>query len=165
MKVTRFDPTVTSVLAALCGDRVEPSQAEQAHVKMAAIRAMVDGECAINPGVKFVRTDPTIVTPREAAAEFMENNPELMKRLGDGEGVVLQAVSDAFTILSIGVVYASVCTSLTVEEATEALNRAAPTGISSAWALSDDKTFANGTPMPCPCEPNPATHKHYLFNC
>jgi hypothetical protein len=45
-----------------------------------------------------------------------------------------------------------------------------PTGITSKWRKSKDKTFAAGgvggaLPNPCPCNTCPKTHKHYLFNC
>lgn len=72
---------------------------------------------------------------------------------------------DDFTIYSEGVVCTSVCTSLSIEVATERLNVECPTGISSRWKLSSDTTFAGGTPMPCVCPDYPETHKHYLFNC
>ncbi len=70
-----------------------------------------------------------------------------------------------FTAYSVGFVCASVCTSLSVDEATERLNKEYPTGISSQWKLSTDTVFASGTPMPCICPDHPETHKHYLFNC
>lgn len=70
-----------------------------------------------------------------------------------------------FTAYSVGICCASVCTSLTPEDAEHQLNLEYPTGISSTWKLSEDKTFAGGKPMPCVCPDHPDTHKHYLFNC
>ena len=70
-----------------------------------------------------------------------------------------------FEIYSIGIVCASVCTSLTPGEAELALNVEHPTGISTRWTLSEDKTFGDGvSPMPCGCPDHPG-NKHYLFNC
>ncbi len=69
-----------------------------------------------------------------------------------------------FEAYSVGIVSASVCTSLTVKEATELLNDEHPTGISSKWSLSKDKTFRTGQTNGCNC-PDYAGNKHYLFNC
>lgn len=69
-----------------------------------------------------------------------------------------------FTIYSSGLVYCSVCSSLTLEETTARLNTEQPTGIASPWALADEP-FKGGEPNPCPCNSNPETHKHYLFVC
>lgn len=70
-----------------------------------------------------------------------------------------------FEVYSMGPVYCSVCSSLSVEETTRRLNWEYPTGISSRWQLSKDATFRTGQPNPCPCNEHPDTHKHYLFNC
>ena len=67
--------------------------------------------------------------------------------------------------ISTGLCYATVCTSLPLEEVAAAVNRAAPTGISSPWGLSSDETFADGEPNPCVCPDHPETHKHYLLEC
>lgn len=72
--------------------------------------------------------------------------------------------SQEFTAYAVGVVHASVCTSLSVTEATERLNTEYPTGISSDWKLSDE-AFASGETNPCACHDFPQTHKHYLFVC
>lgn len=69
-----------------------------------------------------------------------------------------------FEAYNIGFVCASICTNMTVEEATEELNAQHPTGISSQWQPSEDKTFVGGQPNPCPCDQDP-NRKHYLFNC
>ena len=70
-----------------------------------------------------------------------------------------------FHAYSVGICYASACTSLPIEEATARLNDEHPTGISSQWAPSTAPTFRQGSPNPCPCPDHPETHKHYLFNC
>lgn len=69
-----------------------------------------------------------------------------------------------FEIYNLGIVCASVCSSLPVEEVKRRM-ASEPTGISSKWTLSEDKTFSGGQSNPCPCNDNPDTHKHYLFNC
>jgi len=74
-------------------------------------------------------------------------------------------MANDFVAYSVGAVAASVCTSLSVEDATVRLNEQHPTGISSKWSLSEDKYFAdkiheNG----CQC-PDYPENKHYLFTC
>lgn len=69
-----------------------------------------------------------------------------------------------FETYSVGIVSASVCTSLSVDEAAKRLNVEQPTGISSKWSLSTDKTFSGGEPNGCDC-PDHRGNKHYLFNC
>lgn len=73
-------------------------------------------------------------------------------------------MSKDFEAYSVGLMSASVCTSLPLEDATNRLNAEHPTGISSKWRKSDDD-FRSGQINPCPCEKHPKTHKHYLFNC
>jgi hypothetical protein len=69
-----------------------------------------------------------------------------------------------FTIYSIGLIYASVCSSLPADEVAARM-RMEPTGVHH-WVPSTDATFSDGTsPNPCPCEQYPETHKHYLFSC
>lgn len=70
-----------------------------------------------------------------------------------------------FEVYSLGLVAASVCSSLSLEETKKRLNEEHPTGIESQWELSKDKQFRGGQPNPCPCDQHPETHKHYLFNC
>lgn len=71
-----------------------------------------------------------------------------------------------FEAYSVGLVCASVCTSLPIKEATKQLNSDQPTGIDSQWHRSRDKTFSDGkTKNGASCEQHPKTHKHYLFNC
>lgn len=69
-----------------------------------------------------------------------------------------------FHAYSVGIVCASVCTTLSVDEATEQLNREHPTGLDHGWQVSDDPTFASGQPNPTPCERG-GEAMHYLFNC
>lgn len=69
-----------------------------------------------------------------------------------------------FMLYSVGLIAASVCTSLPIEKATERLNLEHPSGVT-PWHPSEDKTFRSGEPNPCPCDRYPETHKHYLFNC
>lgn len=70
-----------------------------------------------------------------------------------------------FTAYSVGLMSASVCTSLPLEQATELLNLEHPTGIGSQWTFAEDEPFADGSANPHECEQQPATHKHYLFHC
>jgi hypothetical protein len=71
---------------------------------------------------------------------------------------------ETFTIYGHGLLYASVCTSLSDEAATERLNFVMPTGTQSAWAIDDEGVFADGTPNPQPCNLN-AENRHILFSC
>lgn len=67
-----------------------------------------------------------------------------------------------FTAYTVGLCYASVCTSLSDEEATERLNTEHPSGVT-PWAIADEP-FASGAPNPNPCE-DEDTHRHILFSC
>lgn len=69
-----------------------------------------------------------------------------------------------FEAYAVGLVCASVCTDLPLDAATARLNHDYPTGISSPWEPSQDATFADGQPNPCPCDETPG-RTHYLFNC
>jgi hypothetical protein len=70
-----------------------------------------------------------------------------------------------FRAYAVGLASASVCTSLSDEDATAQLNTHEPTGIDSQWQISADPTFKNGDPNPRPCHDWPDTHRHILFNC
>lgn len=70
-----------------------------------------------------------------------------------------------FETYRMGLVYASVCTSLPLEVATERLNAEHPTGGQSAWEPSENESFATGQSNPCACNDHPETHRHYLFTC
>jgi len=71
-----------------------------------------------------------------------------------------------FRIYSTGFICMSVCASkdMTREGVEEQANIESPTGISSGWKISEDTTFADGHPMPCPCENDPDC-QHWLLNC
>lgn len=69
---------------------------------------------------------------------------------------------DDFTVYSIGLCYASVCTSLPPEEAERRMNTEIPTGTAREWSIAQEP-FATGADNPCPCEQKPETHKHYLM--
>lgn len=68
-----------------------------------------------------------------------------------------------FEIYATGLLHTSVCTNLTIEEATERLNKELPTGISNGWQLHEGD-FADGHSNSCVCEEN-TNYKHYLFSC
>lgn len=69
-----------------------------------------------------------------------------------------------FIVYSNGICAASVCTSLSVKEATRRINLVNPTGISSRWKPSKE-SFRTGESNPCQCEEYPKTHRHILFVC
>lgn len=73
--------------------------------------------------------------------------------------------AEDFHVYAMGLCNASVCTSLTDEQATARINETNPTGIARTWQLSDNSTFAGGDPHPCPCNEKPDTHRHLLFSC
>lgn len=69
-------------------------------------------------------------------------------------------------VYSLGICAASVCAvnTMTSEEVVAEVNRITPTGISSDWELSSDKTFKNGEPHPCVCESDRG-RQHWLMVC
>lgn len=68
-----------------------------------------------------------------------------------------------FVAYTMGLAYASVCTSLDDDAATARLNREYPTGVAT-WIVSTDSHFADGiNTNPCPCHDQPDTHRHILF--
>ena len=69
-------------------------------------------------------------------------------------------------VYSWGLVSLSACApkDMPIADVTREMNAQHPTGISSKWDVSDEKTFASGQPMPCPCESD-ADRLHYLFHC
>lgn len=77
------------------------------------------------------------------------------------------------SVYSSGAGYCSVCApnDMSIEEITEQVNILNPTGIESKWKLSEDPTFhkkvdyVEPAPNPCPCDQQPETRKHYLFEC
>ena len=89
-------------------------------------------------------------------AGFLDfGSPEaLEKALTAGE-------SEDFVVYNEGLCYASVCSSLPVEEVQARMQRR-PSGTTRGWRLSEE-AFAGGQPNPCPCDQRPDTHKHYVF--
>lgn len=69
-----------------------------------------------------------------------------------------------FNVYSLGICCASVCTSLTDEQATNRLNESHPTGLDHGWSIADE-AFQTGESNPCPCNDAPDTHRHILFVC
>lgn len=69
-----------------------------------------------------------------------------------------------FTAYTVGLCCASVCTSLSVEDATVELNKQHPTGIESQWKPSEDTHFRGGVPNGCDCLDYPG-NKHFLMEC
>lgn len=65
-----------------------------------------------------------------------------------------------FEIIRYTILRVQVCTSLDNEVATERVNTESPTGIPSLWKLLTDEKLG-----PIPCEDNPSTHRHLLFEC
>ena len=68
-----------------------------------------------------------------------------------------------YTLGHQGLVSWAICTSLSQDEAIAYANRMSPTGISSRWALSEDK-LPDGKDNPHDC-PDMPRHKHYLLEC
>ena len=69
-----------------------------------------------------------------------------------------------FEAYSIGLVCASVCTSLPVEDAVKRMNEENPAGNNLSWQLSEDKNFRDGVANGCDCLDCPGK-KHYLLVC
>ena len=71
-----------------------------------------------------------------------------------------------FEVYSYGVTSMSVCVpkKMTKKEIEKRANSAFPTGISSQWHISNNKTFRSGESMPCVCE-NDKNCLHWLLNC
>jgi len=70
-------------------------------------------------------------------------------------------------IYAQGLVSMSICvkSELTKEQIEKQVNILSPTGISSKWSISKDKTFQDGSPNPCDCNEHKGKRKHYLLNC
>ena len=70
-------------------------------------------------------------------------------------------------IYATGICAASVCAPVGMSHAEieELVNEQSPTGIPSPWKISDDESFADGTPCGSPCEARPTTRQHWLVNC
>lgn len=81
--------------------------------------------------------------------------------MSDEKADLLAGNAPAFMILSWGLVSATVCTSLSVEEATKRLNAELPTGISSRWSIAEEL----GAEASTPCAVVPDQRTHLLFTC
>ena len=68
-----------------------------------------------------------------------------------------------YTLGHQGLVSWAICTSLPLAKAIAHANSIGPTGISSRWALSEDK-FPDDKNNPHDC-PDMLGHKHYLLEC
>ena len=70
------------------------------------------------------------------------------------------------SVYANGIVCCSVCvpTSMSREEIEMLVNLKNPTGISCPWKISENKTFADGTEMPCQCNKD-KKRLHYLLEC
>ena len=68
-------------------------------------------------------------------------------------------------VYSNGIVHCSICTNIEGKAMIENMvNAKNPTGLRHGWKISEDKTFANGQPNPCPCGQREG-YKHYLMVC
>lgn len=69
-------------------------------------------------------------------------------------------------IYAKGLVTISVCApaDMAHEEIERLANLEYPTGIESRWTISDEATFADGSPHPGICEGN-ENSRHYLLHC
>lgn len=68
-------------------------------------------------------------------------------------------------VYSYGIVHMSICAEKGATE--EEIVRAAavhPAGGGARWMISEAGEFADGTPMPCPCESDP-DRLHWLVSC
>jgi len=97
----------------------------------------------------------------DSKAEERSNNMNLNAK--EIEKVYRESASDAFMIYSQGMFYASVCSSLGDEETTTKM-QSLPCGTIQGWTPSKNEKFASGELNPSPCNDQPDTHKHYLFN-
>ena len=79
------------------------------------------------------------------------------------EQAITAEEGEDFVVYGEGLIYASVCSSLAQDEVVARMHRRL-CGTHAGWGLSD-KAFKTGEPNPCPCDNQPETHKHYLFEC
>ncbi|MEO3922666.1 hypothetical protein ABGB07_02105 [Micromonosporaceae bacterium B7E4] len=79
------------------------------------------------------------------------------------EAAVPTQQTPEFTRYAEGLVCVSVCTSLPDDAATARINLMPPMGDRGEWVLSEAAEFADGSPHPNPCDINPQTHRHLLF--
>lgn len=76
--------------------------------------------------------------------------------------MAVQADQYEFKIYAMGIVKASVCSSLPPEEVAARMAREI-TGVG-PWVFSREP-FLTGESNPTPCNDKPDTHMHYLFVC
>lgn len=69
---------------------------------------------------------------------------------------------DELVVYREGLCYASVCMSLTDEQA-DALMATRPCGASRGGRRSTGRSFADGRPHPSPCDREPDTRRHLLY--
>lgn len=70
--------------------------------------------------------------------------------------------SETLTVYGEGLVFASVCTSLD-NEAADAAMAARPAVGSRGWIRSAETHFDGGQTNPCPCDQEPDTRRHVLY--
>ncbi len=83
----------------------------------------------------------------------------------EGQALFAYRDTDDFRVYTSGLYYASVCTSLSPEEAERRINEIHPSGTTNGWKLSTDENFHTGGANGCPCQQKPDTHRHLLFEC
>jgi hypothetical protein len=91
--------------------------------------------------------------------ELSENTKRLIRTYE--EWAATNPVSELI-VYSEGLCFASVCTSLDDGELDRRMS-ARPATATHGWVRSTDPYFAGGQPNPCPCELQPETHRHVLF--
>jgi hypothetical protein len=86
-------------------------------------------------------------------------------KAADTDGPVFpKAIGQVFRVYSVGICCCSVCTNLSDSDAEVRVNIEYPTGITTPWKISEDKTFSGGEPHPSPC-PDDSSCRHILFEC
>ncbi len=66
----------------------------------------------------------------------------------------------------VSLLFATCCTSLSIEDATNKMNQVSPTGTKSRWQLAGKDSLPEmwGDCNPCPCSDNPEW-KHLFYIC
>lgn len=69
-------------------------------------------------------------------------------------------------IYKVGLLCCSVCApvEMTPEEVEREVNDKSPSGTTNGWTISTDKAFADGTPIPAPCNMG-GGRQHWLLDC
>lgn len=76
----------------------------------------------------------------------------------------MTAKEATFTVYARGILYMSVCTDLSIDEATVRLNAEEPAGTTLGWSIADE-SFASGEANGSPCNEGRGDARHYLFSC